>query len=79
MLFGRVWGVEVEVSSGELSRKISTFTTVISNLFTMAISNTFIIKVISNGFRPWLYAENIPRVEGSPYRNSVVKRLSMIA
>ena len=58
----------MEVSPGELSRKIRTFTTVISISFTMVISNTFIIKVISNAFRPWLYAENIPRVEGSPSR-----------
>ena len=68
MLHGRVWGVGVEVSPGELSRKIRTFTTVISISLSTVISDTFIIKVISNGFRPWLYAENIPRVEGSPSR-----------
>lgn len=64
----RGWGVGLEVSPGELSRKIRTFTTVIGTSFTTVISDTFIMKVISNGFRPWLYAENIPRVEGSPSR-----------
>lgn len=62
----RGWGAGLEVSPGELSRKIRTFTTVISISFTTVISDTFIMKVISNG--PWLYAENIPRVEGSPSR-----------